>query len=217
MTLRNGDPLPDQRPEERSVASGDDGVQRGSEPQPSRPIFQDFSRSLVQGIVPVLQDLQQQITRVIDEQVAQVLPPVEGRRRRAAQASGQTAGLHGGEDTRQRRPDEAVRGEILNRPGDEPAVTEQLDASNERQQIIRAEPANLADLLERVLDKGIVIAGDITLSLGDIELLTLRIRLLIASVDKAEQIAIDWWRSDAALSSQAKREQLEDRIRRLEA
>ena len=96
-------------------------------------------------------------------------------------------------------------------------MTKQLDASNERQQIIRAEPANLADLLERVLDKGIVIAGDITLSLGDIELLTLRIRLLIASVDKAEQIGIDWWRSDPALSSQAKREQLEDRIQRLEA
>ena len=77
--------------------------------------------------------------------------------------------------------------------------------------------ANLADLLERVLDKGIVIAGDITLSLGTIELLTLRIRLLIASVDKAEQIGIDWWRTDPALSSQAKREQLEDRVKRLEA
>src|SRR5438270_12097739 len=77
--------------------------------------------------------------------------------------------------------------------------------------------ANLADLLERVLDKGIVIAGDITLSLGTIELLTLRIRLLIASVDKAEQIGIDWWRSDPALSSQAKREKLEDRIQQLEA
>jgi hypothetical protein len=80
-----------------------------------------------------------------------------------------------------------------------------------------AQPANLADLLERVLDKGIVIAGDITLSLGTIELLTLRIRLLIASVDKAQEIGIDWWKSDPALSSQARREQLEKRIERLEA
>ncbi|MBV9282030.1 MAG: gas vesicle protein [Chloroflexi bacterium] len=79
------------------------------------------------------------------------------------------------------------------------------------------QPANLADLLERVLEKGIVIAGDITLSLGTIELLTLKIRLLIASVDKAQQIGIDWWRSDPALSSEAKRQQLEDRIERLEA
>jgi hypothetical protein len=68
-----------------------------------------------------------------------------------------------------------------------------------------------------VLDKGIVIAGDITLSLGTIELLTLRIRLLIASVDKAEQIGIDWWKSDPALSSQARRQRLEERIERLEA
>jgi hypothetical protein len=76
---------------------------------------------------------------------------------------------------------------------------------------------NLADLLERVLDKGIVIAGDITLSLGTIELLTLKIRLLIASVDKAQQIGIDWWKSDPALSSEAKRQQLEDRLELLEA
>jgi hypothetical protein len=78
-------------------------------------------------------------------------------------------------------------------------------------------PTNLADLLERVLDKGIVIAGDITLTLGTIELLTLKIRLLIASVDKAQQIGIDWWKSDPALSSEAKRQQLEERLERLEA
>jgi hypothetical protein len=79
------------------------------------------------------------------------------------------------------------------------------------------QPANLADILERVLDKGIVIAGDVTLSLGTIELLTLRIRLLIASVDKAQQIGIDWWKSDPSLSSQARKEQLEQRIERLES
>jgi hypothetical protein len=62
---------------------------------------------------------------------------------------------------------------------------------------------NLADLLERVLDKGIVIAGDITLFLGGVQLLTLKIRLLIASVDKAQEIGINWWQSDPTLSSRA--------------
>ena len=85
-----------------------------------------------------------------------------------------------------------------------------------------AQPANLADLLERVLDKGIVIAGDISLSLGTVEVLTLKIRLLIASVDKAQEIGINWWQSDPALSSQAKqleqeRDGLKQRIERLEA
>ena len=54
-------------------------------------------------------------------------------------------------------------------------------------------PANLADILERVLDKGIVIAGDIQINLLDIELLTIKIRLLVASVDKAREMGIDWW------------------------
>jgi hypothetical protein len=62
---------------------------------------------------------------------------------------------------------------------------------------------NLADLLERVLDKGIVIAGDITLFLGGVQLLTLRIRLLVASIDKAQEIGINWWQFDPALSSRA--------------
>jgi hypothetical protein len=62
---------------------------------------------------------------------------------------------------------------------------------------------NLADLLERILDKGIVIAGDISISLVDIELLTIKLRLLIASVDKAQEMGINWWRSDPWLSSQA--------------
>lgn len=64
----------------------------------------------------------------------------------------------------------------------------------------RTEPASLADVLERVLDKGIVIAGDIRVNLLDIELLTVRIRLLVASVDKAREMGIDWWEHDPSLS-----------------
>lgn len=85
-----------------------------------------------------------------------------------------------------------------------------------------SEPVNLADLLERVLDKGIVIAGDIKLYLGGIELLTLKIRLLIASVDKAQEIGINWWESDPALSAQNRelriqRDDLSRRLDRIEA
>ena len=81
---------------------------------------------------------------------------------------------------------------------------------------------NLADILERVLDKGIVIAGDITISLADVELLKIKVRLLIASVDKAREIGIDWWQSDPALSSHAKKLEeenllLRERLDRLEA
>lgn len=65
----------------------------------------------------------------------------------------------------------------------------------------RTEPANLADILERVLDKGIVIAGDIRVNLLDIELLTIKLRLIVASVDKAREMGIDWWERDPTLSS----------------
>jgi hypothetical protein len=65
----------------------------------------------------------------------------------------------------------------------------------------RQESTNLADILERVLDKGIVIAGDIQVNLLDIELLTIKIRLLVASVDKAREMGIDWWEHDPSLSS----------------
>jgi hypothetical protein len=65
-------------------------------------------------------------------------------------------------------------------------------------------PANLADILERVLDKGIVIAGDIQINLLDIELLTIKIRLLVASVDRAKEMGINWWESDPALTTGAK-------------
>jgi hypothetical protein len=63
------------------------------------------------------------------------------------------------------------------------------------------EPANLADILERVLDKGIVIAGDIQINLLDIELLTIKLRLLVASVDRAREMGINWWESDPSLQS----------------
>ncbi|MFE4826499.1 gas vesicle protein [Streptomyces sp. NPDC056672] len=66
--------------------------------------------------------------------------------------------------------------------------------------------ANLADILERVLDKGIVIAGDIQINLLDIELLTIKLRLLVASVDKAKEMGIDWWEHDPSLSSRAREE-----------
>ena len=69
---------------------------------------------------------------------------------------------------------------------------------------------NLADLLERVLDKGIVIAGDITVSLGQVELLSIKLRLVVASIDKAQEIGIDWWRSDPALSSHARQMELQN-------
>jgi hypothetical protein len=75
-------------------------------------------------------------------------------------------------------------------------------------------PANLADILERVLDKGIVIAGDIQINLLDIELLTIKLRLLVASVDRAREMGINWWESDASLSSQAHQLEQENRTLR---
>jgi hypothetical protein len=75
--------------------------------------------------------------------------------------------------------------------------------------------ASLADILERVLDKGIVIAGDIQINLLDIELLTVRIRLLIASADKAKEMGIDWWQGDPFLK-RGSDGALESRLRRLE-
>ena len=63
---------------------------------------------------------------------------------------------------------------------------------------------NLADILERVLDKGVVIAGDIKIQLADIDLLNIKIRLLVASVDKAMEMGINWWQQDSYLSSKAK-------------
>jgi hypothetical protein len=76
-----------------------------------------------------------------------------------------------------------------------------LPSSRARPPEPRQDSTNLADILERVLDKGIVIAGDIRVNLLDIELLTIKIRLLVASVDKAREIGIDWWEHDPTLSS----------------
>jgi hypothetical protein len=67
---------------------------------------------------------------------------------------------------------------------------------------------SVADLLERILDKGVVIVGDIKINLVDVELLTIKIRLLIASVDKAKSLGIDWWENDPYLST-SKRARLE--------
>jgi Gas vesicle protein len=85
------------------------------------------------------------------------------------------------------------------------------------------QPTSLADLLERVLDKGIVIAGDVEVRLLDIELLTLKLRLLIASADTAKSMGIDWWEHDPALSSLAQdrtlakeNRELRERLERLE-
>ncbi|NUR77947.1 MAG: gas vesicle protein [Thermoleophilia bacterium] len=81
-----------------------------------------------------------------------------------------------------------------------------------------SQPAQLADVLERVLDKGIVIAGDIKIDLLDIELLTVRLRLLVASADKAKEMGIDWWEGDPFLSRDGRDNRaLERRLRRLES
>ncbi|WP_031010290.1 gas vesicle protein [Streptomyces sp. NRRL F-5727] len=77
--------------------------------------------------------------------------------------------------------------------------------------------ASLADILERVLDKGIVIAGDIRINLLDIELLTIKLRILIASVDKAKEMGIDWWEHDPSLSSRHSGDPLAEENRRLRA
>ncbi|WP_269856958.1 gas vesicle protein [Streptomyces sp. RPT161] len=79
-------------------------------------------------------------------------------------------------------------------------------------EVAHPQPANLADILERVLDKGIVIAGDIRINLLDIELLTIKIRLIVASVDRAREMGIDWWEHDPSLSS-GKRDVLEENRR----
>ncbi len=85
----------------------------------------------------------------------------------------------------------------------------------------RTESANLADILERVLDKGIVIAGDIQINLLDIELLTIKLRLVIASVDRAKEMGIDWWEHDPTLSSggelAGENRRLRERVAALEA
>jgi hypothetical protein len=84
-----------------------------------------------------------------------------------------------------------------------------------------ARSSGLVDVLDRVLDKGLVIAGDIKVSLAEVELLTIRIRLLVCSIDKAEQIGLDWWKFDHHLSPgkqalSAENDELKKQVRALE-
>jgi hypothetical protein len=76
--------------------------------------------------------------------------------------------------------------------------------------LISARPPGLVDVLDRILDKGLVIAGDIKVSLANVELLTLQIRLLVCSIDKAEQIGLNWWRYDTNLTTRAERAESEN-------
>ncbi|MET7684726.1 gas vesicle protein [Streptomyces sp. NPDC005423] len=92
-----------------------------------------------------------------------------------------------------------------------------VDFRQEAYAVPGPQTTNLADILERVLDKGIVIAGDIKIDLLDIELLTIRLRLFVASVDTAKKAGIDWWENDPALSSRASRDALREENRELRA
>jgi hypothetical protein len=80
--------------------------------------------------------------------------------------------------------------------------------------------SGLADILERVLDKGVVIAGDIKIQIADIDLITIKIRLLVCSVDKALEMGINWWQEDPSLSTKAREKELEENqsevVKRLE-
>jgi hypothetical protein len=105
----------------------------------------------------------------------------------------------------------------------EPAHLTRVQGSSANPAIRRSAGGDsLADVLERVLDKGVVIAGDIGVSVLDIELLTLKVRLLIASADTAREMGIDWWESDPFLSSRARQSddetaELRRRVAELEA
>lgn len=84
-----------------------------------------------------------------------------------------------------------------------------------------SQSSNILEILEKILDKGVVIAGDIKISLADVDLLTIKIRLLVTSVDKAKEIGLDWWNSDPYYSSKAsylekENAKLNERINRLE-
>jgi hypothetical protein len=92
---------------------------------------------------------------------------------------------------------------------------------NDSIQVGHGRASGLVDVLDRILDKGLVIAGDIKVSIAEVELLTIRIRLMVCSIDKAEQIGLDWWKHDRHLSMggdelAAENERLKDQIRRLE-
>ena len=78
-------------------------------------------------------------------------------------------------------------------------MVERTPLAPERYGAGRQQTASLVDILDRVLDKGLVVAGDINVSLANVELLTIRIRLLVCSIDKAEAIGLNWWRYDRYL------------------
>ncbi len=95
--------------------------------------------------------------------------------------------------------------------------------SMDRQRGFQSQSATLVDILDRILDKGLVIAGDVRITLANVELLTIKIRLLICSIDKAEQIGLNWWKYDQELSGGmggrldgGEVERLEKRIAQLE-
>jgi|GEM_PF-1102789 len=109
----------------------------------------------------------------------------------------------------------------LLRPFGEKAMTR-----NDRRDGVQSslQSTNLADLLERLLDKGVVIAGDIKIKLVEVELLTIQVRLVICSVDKAREMGLDWWLNNPAFMSESKPSGLaeslgaiEERLRRVEA
>ena len=87
---------------------------------------------------------------------------------------------------------------------------------------IQRQPQGLVDILDKILDKGLVVAGDVKVSLANVELLTIQLRLVICSIDKAEAIGINWWRSDRFYSSEPKSleamqfDELRNRITELE-
>ncbi len=83
-------------------------------------------------------------------------------------------------------------------------------SSERSSSLITARPPGLVDVLDRILDKGLVIAGDIKVSLANVELLTLQIRILVCSIDKAEQIGLNWWRYDTNLTTRAERMEAEN-------
>lgn len=103
-----------------------------------------------------------------------------------------------------------------------PSLPEASKSNQNRAMTTPTQGSTLADILERVLDKGIVIAGDISVSVGSTELLQIRIRLLISSIDKAREIGINWWENDPYLTSKSQalleeNHQLKERLQSLEA
>jgi len=83
-------------------------------------------------------------------------------------------------------------------------------------QLGRHQASGLVDVLDRVLDKGLVIAGDIKVSLAEVELLTVRIRLIVCSIDKAQEIGLDWWKYDHHLAPGGNHDEAEKEARKLE-